>query len=170
MRNHSFLRPCHIAVVSVLLLGGVGCATKSDLEQLSQGMYQRLEASTSAAQTEDANLRQEVRSEAAEIREKLTAYEEKIDQALARIEALNKELTAQLQSVNDALRPIADFPAHISSITRKLRAIGQALAGNYEVEETVLRERLRGLAQARRDLDPLVGEQDIEARSTAVSQ
>ncbi len=152
----------------ILLLGGMGCVTTSDLEKLNQGLTQKLESLDTSVQTQMADLRTElmedIKSEAASTRKAQTEQAEERQRALARIEALTDKLNKQLESVQQAVAPVAELPSYLSGLSAKMQSIGQALLGNYELEEAGLRERLKILEQARKRLEPVVAEQGIEAK------
>ncbi len=168
MRSLLPVEPVGIGMGLILLLGGMGCATTSDLEKLNQGLTQKLESLDTSVQTQMADLRTElmedIKSEAASTRRAQTEQAEERARALARIEALTDKLNKQLESVQQAVAPVAELPSYLSGLSAKMQSIGQALLGNYELEEAALRERLKILEQARKRLEPVVAEQGIEAK------
>ena len=168
MRSLLPVEPVGMGMGLILLLGGMGCATTSDLEKLNQGLTQKLESLDTSVQTQMADLRTElmedIKSEAASTRKAQTEQAEERQRALARIEALTDKLNKQLEGVQQAVAPVAGLPSYLSGLSAKMQSIGQALLGNYELEEAGLRERLKILEQARKRLEPVVAEQGIEAK------
>ena len=74
-------------------------------------------------------------------------------------------LTKHLQSVRQAVAPVLELPRYFAGVNEKMRSIGQALLGNYKGEEAALRSRLKVLEQARKELEPVVADQGVEAMS-----
>ncbi len=137
--------------------------------QLAETLDQKLESLNTTVQKEIADVRTElmqaVESEAASTRRVVTEYEKEREQALARIEAFNDKLTKHLQSVRQAVAPVLELPRYFAGVNEKMRSIGQALLGNYKGEEAALRSRLKVLEQARKELEPVVADQGVEAMS-----
>ncbi len=146
MRSHS-IKLAQIGLMLVFLTGVIGCVTTSDLDQLRE------------------ELRKEVESEAAVTRDILSENATQREQALAKFEALHERLTRQVQGVQEAVQPIADLPSTLVGLTQQLRSIQQAMLGNYQIEETVLRERLRGIEHAITLLRPALSGEGIQTSS-----
>ncbi len=136
-------------------------------KQLQQALNQNLESLNATVRSQVATLRTElmkqVESESSGTRKVLTEYAEKRDQALTRIQALNDQLNKQLQSVQRAVAPVVELPSYFAGVNEKMRSIGKALLGNYKGEEAVLRERLKVLEQARKELEPVVKDRGVTA-------
>ncbi len=146
MRTHS-MRLAQVGLMLLFLTGMTGCVTTSDLDQLRE------------------ELRKEVKSEAAVTRDLLTENATQRVQALAKLEALQERLNQQVQEVQKAVLPIADLPSSLVGLGQQFRSIQQAMLGNYQIEEAVLRERLRGIEHAIQLLRPAVSGEGIQTSS-----
>lgn len=101
--------PFHMGICLIFLLGGMGCATTSDLEILDQVLTQKLESLNAAVQRQVAGLRtelvQEIKPETACTRKAKTEEAEEKEPVLARIKALTATLNAHLEKGNLNLSP-----------------------------------------------------------------
>lgn len=128
----------------IFLLIGMGCATTSDLEEVNQGLTQKLEALDSTLRTQVADLRTDFKTAQATQ-----------EQSIA---ALTEETNKRLSSIEQAVVKVEHLPSLLAHLGAEMQALKRTLFATYELEEVALRERLKALAEFRRNLDQLPAE------------
>ncbi len=115
----------------ILLIGGVGCATTSDLEKLNQGLDKQ-EKSLSAVEEEVRNLRAEI-----------------------------GKFGDQLQGIRQTVGDVEKLPSRVTDLNTEVQSLRAMLLEDYRLEEDALTERLQRLEQIRTQLRPEVTDQPV---------
>ncbi len=115
----------------ILLIGGVGCATTSDLEKLNQGLDKQ-EKSLSTVEEEVRNLRAEI-----------------------------GKFGDQLQGIRQTVGDVEKLPSRVTDLNTEVQSLRAMLLEEYQLEEAALTERLQRLEQIRTQLRPEVTDQPV---------
>lgn len=157
----------------VLLLGGTGCATTSDLGKLNRTLTQKLEEVDGTLRTQVEELRAELKTTQAthtELYDQLTKTLEGVKSEMAtatmvteywaetmrgikQMAAWADEMNNQLGSVRQLRVAVEQLPSLLRSVGTEVHAIRQTLLNTYKLEEAALRERLKALDHMRRQLE-----------------
>ena len=129
----------------LFLLGGMGCATTSDLEKVDQGLTRKLRNLDNTLQAQIQGLRRDLKN--------VQGSQEQL------VAAITDEIDRRLLGIEHTVAEVERLPSLVSDLGTEMDALRQTLFQTYELEEAALRDRLKALEQFRRRLELVPGQQ-----------
>lgn len=161
-----------------------GCATSSDLERLNLELSQKLDAQTKAMRAETSSLRDQTKSfktELENLRAQVGTFQLDTRSALELLkeqEVMSSQILNELSTVTTSLKKTVEgydarasgfrsrmeqLPPLVTTLGTEVRSLTETLAGNYELEEAALKDRLRVVEEMKKRFKPLQAHETGEA-------
>ena len=157
-----------------------GCATSSDLEMMNLDLSKKLDAQTRTMKAETGSLREQVKSfktELENLRAQVGTFQLDTRAALELLkeqEVMSGQIVHELSTVTAGLKRTVEgydarassfrsrmeqLPPLVTTLGTEVRSLTETLLGNYELEETALKDRLRVVEEMKRRFRPLQAHQ-----------